>query len=176
MKKLNILLLLGSGALFSCSVPANSSASASGLSASSASQPSSEPSIPAQSSATSQADEGFTLYVKVAAWWADDSARSGIYLWNNNDNAVINANWPGQAMESVNDSVWKFTVEDPSVYTHLIFTRISDKDPIADWGAKTIDLAIADINLASPLYDISGQTNPIWGDPGVSGNWVAIDS
>ena len=79
-------------------------------------------------------------------------------------------------MESVNDSVWKFTVEDPSIYTHLIFTRISDKDPIADWGAKTINLAIADIDLASPLYDISGQTDPIWGDPGVRGNWVAIDS
>ena len=76
-------------------------------------------------------------------------------------------------MESVGNDMYKFTVEIPTDYTNFIFTRISSADPIADWGAKTINLAIADVNLSTPLYDISGQTEPIWGDPGVSVNCVA---
>ena len=67
-------------------------------------------------------------------------------------------------------------IEDPTLYTNLIFTRISPADPVVDWGAKTIDLNIADIDLATPLYDISGQETPIWGDPGVSGEWVAYNA
>ena len=122
---------------------------------------------------SSESDPTFTLYLKVADWWYGDEARSGIYLWNSDE---TNAAWPGEAMESVGTGMWKFTIEDPTLYTNLIFTRISPADPVADWGAKTIDLSIADIDLATPLYDISGQETPIWGDPGVSGNWVAYNA
>ena len=134
--------------------------------------PSSETSTP--SSESSEEPSGaLTLYFKDVAWWAADGARSGIYLWNG---ANKNAAWPGEAMESLGSGMWKFTLDDPSAYTNLIFTRISPAEPIADWGAKTIDLAIADIDPEKPLYDISSQTTPSWGDPGVSGNWVAYNA
>ena len=120
----------------------------------------------------SQEGGDFTLYVKVPAYWAVDSARTGIYLWNETSGAK-NADWPGEAMESLGNDMWKFTIENPNDYTNFIFNRISAADPITDWGAKTINLAIADVNLATPLYVSSVQSYPICCDPCVSGNWVA---
>ena len=52
-----------------------------------------------------------------------------------------------------------------------MFTRIAPSG-LTDWGAKTVELKIADIDPKKPLYDITGTTT-VWGDPGVAGNWVA---
>ena len=145
---------------------------------STSSEDSSEPatsseSIPAESSDTSIEPSGsLTLYFKDVEWWAKDGARSGIYLWNG---ANKNADWPGEAMESLGNGMWKYTIADVSTYTNLIFTRIGATD-LSDWGAKTADLAIADIDPAKPLYDISASTTPTWGDPGVPGTWTAYNA
>jgi len=112
------------------------------------------------------------VYFKQADWWGDDGAWSGIYLWGDDSK---NADWPGQPMENLGDGIWKFAFPEEMDYTNLIFTRIGP-DGLTDYGAKTIDLAIADIDPETPLYDISGVTTPIWGDPGVSGIWTAYEA
>ena len=128
------------------------------------------------SSAASSADgstpvgELTAVYFKDSAWWANEGGRSGIYLWKDSENH--NASWPGEAMESLGNGVWKYTFPADHAYIGLIFTRIGPSDT-SDWGAKTPDIVIADINPATPMYDISGVTDPVWGDPGVQGVWTA---
>ena len=126
-------------------------------------------------------EEGFTkdspaelsaVYFKEADWWAEDNARSGIYLWKDGNK---NADWPGEAMESLGNGIWKYTFDPTKDYASLIFTRIGPND-LSDYGAKTIEITIADIDAATPLYDISAVTSPIWGDPGVTGQWVAYQA
>ena len=112
------------------------------------------------------------VYFKDAEWWAQDSARSGIYLWKDENK---NVNWPGEAMESLGNGIWKYTFDPTKDYASLIFTRIGPND-LSDYGAKTIEITIADIDAATPLYDISAVTSPIWGDPGVTGQWVAYQA
>lgn len=112
------------------------------------------------------------VYFKDAEWWAQEGARSGIYLWKEGNK---NANWPGEAMESLGNGIWKYTFDPAKDYASLIFTRIGPND-LSDYGAKTIEITIADINAATPLYDISAVTSPIWGDPGVTGQWVAYQA
>ena len=122
---------------------------------------------------TSGSTSGLTLYFKDVAWWAKDNARSGIYLWGEGD--TKNANWPGEAMTSLGDGMWTYTIPEGSAYANLIFTRIGATDTV-DWGAKTINLTIADINPEMPLYDISEATTETWGDPGVTGVWKAYNA
>ena len=78
-------------------------------------------------------------------------------------------------MTSLGDGMWTYTIPEGSAYTNLIFTRIGATDT-ADWGAKTINLTIADINPEMPLYDISEATTETWGDPGVTGIWKAYNA
>ena len=108
---------------------------------------------------------GRTLYCKVEqSWWKADGAAVGIYYWGGD---VAAPSWPGLRMSPVagETDLWSITI-DASV-PNCIFTRVNGSGNVADWGAKTSDLAIpADKNL----YTIT-STSPVWGDPGVTGEW-----
>ena len=110
------------------------------------------------------------VYFKEASWWAQDGARTSIYLWKDADK---NADWPGQVMTKEADGLWSFEI-DVSAYDNLIFARYAASDGgDKDWGAKSVDISIASIDWEKPVYDISAVTSPIWGDPGVTGVWSA---
>ena len=111
------------------------------------------------------------VYFKDASWWSEGGARTGVYMWDGDNK---NADWPGEALESLGGGIWKLALNDSMTFTHLIFSRIGPED-LSDWGAKTVDLNFADINPETPMYDISGSST-VWGDPGVSGNWVAYNA
>lgn len=124
-----------------------------------------------------KAGEGdITVYFRDATWWAADGARSSAYLWKGEDNN----GWPGEVMSPVGESeghgVWKATI-DKNKYEKLIFARYraNDTDGNKDWGAKTVTINLSDFNPDKPLYDISGQTTAVWGDPGVTGSWISYE-
>ena len=176
MKKLLVMgmSLISMGLLVACGQPESPVTS----------NPSSEPSTPSgdtsgstpgtSGSESTPVENKDTIYFKDVAWWSADGARTGIYLWTGTGD-VKNAAWPGEAMESVGNGIWKYTFAADSVYTKFIFTRIGP-DSLADYGAKTPDLNVEDIDFSKPLYDISGVTDPVWGDPGVTGVWTAYNA
>ena len=129
--------------------------------------------VSARNATLAKAGEGdITVYFKDATWWATDGARTGTYLWKGETNNT----WPGTVMEKVGTddghNIWKATI-DTGTYENLIFTRYGATDS-SDWGAKSVDIALSDFDPAKPLYDISATTES-WGDPGITGTWVAYD-
>ena len=108
-----------------------------------------------------------TVYCKnVQSWWKADGAAVGVYAFADGD--VKNAAWPGVRMTAVEgeDDLWKADI-DTAMYAKIIFTRVNATGDISDWGAKTADLTIP---ADKDLYTIT-STTPVWGDPGVTGEW-----
>lgn len=108
-----------------------------------------------------------TLYCKVAqSWWKANGAAVGIYAFKGDER---NATWPGVRMTlAENESdVWTATID--AKYEKVIFVRVNASGDIADWGAKTADLALADAG-ENDLYTVT-SSEPVWGDPGVTGTW-----
>jgi len=106
-----------------------------------------------------------TLYCKVAqSWWKADGAAVGIYAFKGEEH---NAAWPGERMKLAENEteVWTATID--AKYEKVIFVRVNASGDIADWGAKTADLAIP---ADKDLYTITSTTE-VWGDPGVTGTW-----
>lgn len=107
-----------------------------------------------------------TVYCKnLQSWWNADGAAVGVYAWTGD---VNNAAWPGVRMEAVTgeEGLWKADI-DTAKYAKIIFTRVNATGDIADWGAKTADLTVP---ADKDLYTIT-STSPVWGDPGVTGEW-----
>lgn len=108
-----------------------------------------------------------TLYCKVAqSWWKADGAAVGIYAFKGEEH---NAAWPGERMTLAENEteVWTATID--AKYEKVIFVRVNGSGNIADWGAKTADLTLADAG-ENDLYTIT-STTAVWGDPGVTGEW-----
>lgn len=108
-----------------------------------------------------------TLYCKVAqSWWKADGAAVGIYAFKGDEK---NAAWPGVRMTLAENEtdVWTATID--AKYEKVIFVRVNASGDIADWGAKTADLTLADAG-ENDLYTVT-STTPVWGDPGVTGTW-----
>ena len=109
------------------------------------------------------------VYCKQAqSWWKADGAAVGVYAWKNSNTNQKNANYPGVRMSSVNGQtdLWYADI-DIDKYDRIIFTRVNASGTIADWGAKTSDLTIAN---TQNQYTIS-SSSAVWGDPGVTGSW-----
>ena len=107
-----------------------------------------------------------TVYCKnLQSWWNADGAAVGVYAWTGD---VKNAAWPGVRMEAVTgeEGLWKADI-DTAKYAKIIFTRVNATGDIADWGAKTADLTVP---ADKDLYTIT-STSPVWGAPGVTGEW-----
>ncbi len=110
-----------------------------------------------------KADGNTTLYCKMTySWWTADSAAIGVYYWGGSSTNT----WPGTRLTEVEDNIWKASI--PSDSTGFIFTRVNGSGNIADWGAKTADLAFP--TGGENLYTITSST-AVWGDPGVTGEW-----
>ena len=107
-----------------------------------------------------------TIYCKMAqSWWKADGAAVGAYYWN----PGAAPKWPGVRMTPVagETDLWSIDL-DTDKYTNIIFTRVNGSGTESDWGAKTADLTIPTDD--KNLYTIT-STSPVWGDPGVAGNW-----
>lgn len=108
-----------------------------------------------------------TLYCKVAqSWWKTDGAAVGIYAFKGEEH---NAAWPGERMTLAENEteVWTATID--AKYEKVIFVRVNASGDIADWGAKTADLTLADAG-ENDLYTVT-STTAVWGAPGVTGEW-----
>lgn len=108
-----------------------------------------------------------TLYCKVAqSWWKADGAAVGIYAYKGGE---YNAAWPGERMTLAENEtdVWTATID--AKYENVIFVRVNASGDIADWGAKTADLTLADAG-ENDLYTVT-SSEPVWGNPGVTGTW-----
>ncbi len=116
--------------------------------------------------AKSEAAGEKTVYCKVdKAWWTEADAAVGAYYWGGTGGPA----WPGVRMTAVENDVdvWKITI--PSGHTSIIFTRVNGgTGAVSDWGAKTGDLTIP--TDSKNLYLITSES-PVWGDPGVAGEW-----
>jgi hypothetical protein len=110
-----------------------------------------------------------TIYFKAPEWWCSDNAQVGFYYWGTGITAPA---WPGLRCDVVDASnhIWSYTI-DLTNLTGFIFTRINPSGAIADWGAKTIDLTVTAMGTNN-MYDCSGCTDLIWGDPGCTGVWT----
>ena len=107
-----------------------------------------------------------TIYCKMdKAWWKADGAAVAVHHWGGETAATT---WPGVRMTPVEGDadVWSYDV--PADVTGLIFVRVNGSGDIADWGAKTADLALQ--TDGKNLYTITSE-DPVWGDPGVAGEW-----
>lgn len=109
-----------------------------------------------------------TLYCKVAqSWWKADGAAVGVYAFS--EAGAENAQFPGVRMTAVEgaEDTWKADI-DTALYKKVIFARMNPVDEgNQNWGAKTADLTIP---ADKDLYTIT-STTPVWGDPGVTGEW-----
>lgn len=109
-----------------------------------------------------------TLYCKVAQdWWKADGAAVGVYAFG--EAGAENAPFPGVRMTAVEgaEDTWKADI-DTALYKKVIFARMNPVDEgNQNWGAKTADLTIP---ADKDLYTIT-STTPVWGDPGVTGEW-----
>lgn len=108
-----------------------------------------------------------TIYCKMAqSWWKTDGAAVGAHYWGT---AGDGTSWPGVRMTPVEGEtdLWSIDV-DTDKYQNIIFTRVNGTGTISNWGAKTADLVIP--TNENNLYTIT-STSPVWGDPGVAGEW-----
>ena len=107
-----------------------------------------------------------TIYCKMAqSWWKSDGAAVGAYYWGTG----TAPSWPGVRMTPVagETDLWSIDI-DTDKFQNIIFTRVNGSGAVSDWGAKTADLTIPTDD--KNLYTIT-STSPVWGDPGVAGNW-----
>ena len=106
------------------------------------------------------------LYCKQAQdWWKSDGAVVGAYYWGKG----TAPQWPGVRMTLVTGETDLWYVDiDTDQYQNIIFTRLNPDGAIADWGAKTKDLAIP--TDGKNLFTIT-TSSPVWGDPGCEGTW-----
>ena len=107
-----------------------------------------------------------TIYCKMAqSWWKADGAAVGAYYWGTG----AAPSWPGVRMTPVagETDLWSIDI-DTDKYQKIIFTRVNGSGTVSDWGAKTADLTVPTDD--KNLYTIT-STSPVWGDPGVKGNW-----
>ena len=96
-------------------------------------------------------------------WWKADGAAIGIYAYGD---GVKNAAWPGVRMTPTGETDEWYADIDLSSYTALIFVRVNPTGDIADWGAKTEDLATEympdknyfTITSSTPQWSSSGNT------------------
>lgn len=117
-----------------------------------------------------KAAETTTVYCKMTySWWTTDGAAIGVHYWGGSS---AGTSWPGVRMSAVatDEGVWKYSV--PSDITGIIFTRVNGSGDIANWGAKTGDLALP--TDGKNLYTIT-SSSAVWGDPGVTGEWSEYD-
>ena len=112
-----------------------------------------------------------TVYCKVAQdWWKADGAAVGAYFWKGEEGKAPDVEpyaWPGTRMNAVQGQTDLWTVSVPANVEKVIFTRVNASGTIADWGAKTSNL---DIPSVKNCYTVT-SSSPVWGDPGVAGNW-----
>ena len=107
-----------------------------------------------------------TIYCKMAqSWWKADGAAVGAYYWGTGSGPA----WPGVRMTPVSGEtdLWSIDI-DTDKFQNIIFTRVNGSGTVSDWGAKTADLTVPTDD--KNLYTIT-STNPVWGSPGVAGNW-----
>ncbi len=97
-------------------------------------------------------------------WWYSDGAAIAVYTFNGTE--FIGASWPGTRMTLVETNIWQAEIADNA--PSCIFTRVNANGDIVYWDAKTADLTIP--TDGKNLFTIS-STEPIWGDPGCSGEW-----
>lgn len=115
-----------------------------------------------------KADGKTTLYCQMdQSWWNADNAAIAVHYWG----GTQSTDWPGERGTKVSaeteHNIWKFSV--PSDSTGIIFLRRNPSDEgNQDWGAKTANLALP--TDGKNLYTITSST-PVWGDPGVTGEW-----
>ena len=116
--------------------------------------------------AVSMMADAKTVYCKAPAWWLADGAAIGLYTWDDGGNQK--AAWPGERMTAVAGQEGVFSFElDADTYHKCVFTRVKGEGDVEDWGAKTGDLTIP---ADKDLFTITSET-PVWGDPGVVGEW-----
>jgi len=119
---------------------------------------------------TSANAETKTLYCKMTqSWWTTDGAAIGVYAYNSDEDK--NAVWPGVRMTPVSGETGLWSADVDTKYAHLIFVRVNPTGDIADWGAKTGDLAFP--TGENNLYTITSET-AVWGDPGCTGVWSKL--
>ena len=98
-----------------------------------------------------------TVYCYVTQeWWTDQGATVGMYAYDDSDN--FNAAYPGVRMTQSDQvpGLWSVPI-DPSMYNHLIFTRMNPEDGDSqDWGAKTGDLSVPTAD--APVFVITSST------------------
>lgn len=153
---------------------------------SSSSSGSSEEGPSGTDSTPSSSEEGpltsMTVYFKDPAWWCADGAVTSIHYW---DGAGKGTTWPGLLCTLVGErnvdgsgkelggNLWSFELDLEAAKGGFMFVR-HNPDPkssgqSADWGAKTPDLHLGDMN-GHNLYDAE-HAAMVWGDPGVKGVW-----
>ena len=107
-----------------------------------------------------------TVYCKMTqSWWTTDGAAIAVHHWGG---ATPGTTWPGVRMAAVagEEGMWSYDL--PADVTGFIFVRVNGTGAVADWGAKTGDLALP--TDGKNLYTIT-STSSVWGDPGVTGEW-----
>lgn len=113
-----------------------------------------------------------TVYCQVTYnWWTHGedfeggcpSAAVAVHYWGG---ASAGTEWPGVRMTAVvgENGVW--TCDIPSDVTGFCFVRVNNCDPIADWGAKTVDLSLQD---DKNMFVIADEEH--WGDDKCVGSW-----
>ena len=114
----------------------------------------------------SMSAETTRLYCKMAQdWWKADGAAVGAYYWGTG----AAPQWPGNRMIPVKGETDLWYVDiDATQYQNIIFTRVNGSGTVSDWGAKTADLVVP--TDGKNLYTIT-STSPVWGNPGVTGEW-----
>ena len=107
------------------------------------------------------------VFCKTQSWWSADGAAVAVHYWGG---SATGTTWPGVRMTSVSgeDGLWYYDV--PSDVTGLMFVRVNGSGDIADWNAKTKDLALQ--TDGKVLYTISSTA--VWGDPGCDGTWSSF--
>ena len=107
-----------------------------------------------------------TLYCRCAqSWWKADGAAVGAHYWGGTNGT----SWPGVRMTPVAGETDLWSIDIPDDHTSVIFTRVNGgTGSVSDWGAKTADLTIP--TDGKNCYTISSNS-PVWGDPGVAGEW-----
>ena len=108
-----------------------------------------------------------TIYCKMAqSWWKADGAAVGAHYWGTAGDGTA---WPGNRMTPVTGETDLWSVDiDTDKYQNIIFIRVNGSGTVSDWGAKTADLILPTDD--KNLYTIT-STSPVWGNPGVAGNW-----
>lgn len=110
-----------------------------------------------------------TVYCQVTHYWwthGDESCTSAavaVHYWGG---SAAGTTWPGTRMTAVPGENGVWTCNIPSDVTGFCFVRVNNCDPIADWNAKTVDLALQD---DKNMYVIADEAH--WGSDKCVGSW-----